>query len=227
MDVSEPPLTARARSRQDTRKRLFQSARTLFSARGLHEVTTHDIARRAGVASGTFYLHFKDKESLFREIVYEAIDGMRQRLRAARQSAPDARAGVRAHAEALVSFAEENRDLVRIVFGRAHGVARLESDVLDYLATSATEIFRERKAAGAVDAALDAQVTAQALTGMFARVVVWWIENPDQISRESVVETLVHIQLDGIYAPGAQERFSGDTMHRKGSSASSRVRERS
>jgi AcrR family transcriptional regulator len=215
MDVSQPPLTARARSRQDTRKRLFRSARTLFSSRGLHEVTTHDIARRAGVASGTFYLHFKDKEALFREIVYEAIDGMRERLRVARHGAPDMHAGVRAHAEALMSFAEENRDLVRIVFGRAHGVARVESDVLDYLAGTLSDILRERQAAGTFNAVLDAKVAAQALTGMFARVVAWWIENPDQVSRESVVETLVHIQLDGVYAHGAQEKLSGD---RKGAS---------
>ena len=227
MHVSEPPLSARARSRQDTRERLFRSARMLFSAHGLHEVTTHDIAHSAGVAAGTFYLHFKDKESLFREIVYEAIDGMRERLRSARRGAPDARAGVRAHAEALVSFAEENRDLVRIVFGRAHGAARLESDVLDYLATSATEILRERKATGAVNAALDVQVTAQALTGMFARVVAWWIENPEQVSRDSIVETLVQIQLGGIYAAETSEEFSGDRLHPKGSSASWRARERS
>jgi AcrR family transcriptional regulator len=37
-------------------------ARELFAERGLSRVTSHDIARRAGVAAGTIYLHFDDKE---------------------------------------------------------------------------------------------------------------------------------------------------------------------
>ena len=32
----------------------------LFAEHGLHGVTTHTIAHHAGVAAGTFYLHFPD-----------------------------------------------------------------------------------------------------------------------------------------------------------------------
>jgi len=75
-------------------------------------VTSHDIARAAGVASGTFYLHFPDKQALFREIVYEAIRQLRERLETAFESDDDIKVAVRAHAEALVVFAEVNADLV-------------------------------------------------------------------------------------------------------------------
>ena len=60
--------SAAARSRAATRGRLLSAGRNLFAQRGLHRVTTHDIARMAGVASGTFYLHFTDKRELFRGI---------------------------------------------------------------------------------------------------------------------------------------------------------------
>ena len=70
---SERRLKAADRSREQTRARLITSGKQLFAKRGLHGVTTHDIARRAGVAAGTFYLHFKDKTELFREIAVETM----------------------------------------------------------------------------------------------------------------------------------------------------------
>jgi AcrR family transcriptional regulator len=53
------------RRRVDTRRRLLRAARTLFVARGFHGTRPQDIARAAGVATGTFYLHFADKEAAF------------------------------------------------------------------------------------------------------------------------------------------------------------------
>src|SRR5262245_26443980 len=114
MDVSETSsapraaTSARERSRLATRARLLASGRSLFAERGFHGVTSHDIARAAGVASGTFYLHFADKLALFREVVGEAIAQLRGRLQAAYESTSDPQVAVAAHAEALVSFAEEN-----------------------------------------------------------------------------------------------------------------------
>lgn len=40
---------------------LFQSAYDLFLTKGITDTSIHDIAQRAGVAKGTFYLYFKDK----------------------------------------------------------------------------------------------------------------------------------------------------------------------
>jgi TetR/AcrR family transcriptional regulator len=201
MPVSLEPVGARARSRLATRRRLISSARGLFADRGLHGVTSHDIARGAGVAAGTFYLHFKDKETVFREIVYEAVDRLRDRLQRAMAGAPNGKAAIRAHAEALVSFAEENRELVGIVFGRDTGNTRLEADVLDYMAKSGAELLEQRRASGTVRKSLDARVAAQAFVGMFTRVVVWWIEDPTRAPREAVIDTLVDIQLGGTLPP--------------------------
>jgi AcrR family transcriptional regulator len=81
MSVSESRIrtTAPARSRADTRRRLIEAGTDLFASDGLHGVTSARIAAEAGVATGTFYLHFKDKEDLFREIVFSALAELRQR----------------------------------------------------------------------------------------------------------------------------------------------------
>ena len=44
-----------------------------FIARGFAATRLDDIAKRAGVAKGTIYLHFKDKESMFEELIRTAI----------------------------------------------------------------------------------------------------------------------------------------------------------
>ncbi len=44
-----------------------------FVARGFAATRLDDIAKRAGVAKGTIYLHFKDKESMFEELIRTAI----------------------------------------------------------------------------------------------------------------------------------------------------------
>ena len=203
MDVTDPsqPLSARARSRIATRARLLEGARELFAQRGLSRVTSHDIARSAGVAAGTFYLHFSDKEALFREIAYEAIAALQQELQRSMETADDTRTGIRAQAEALVVFAEANRNLVLIVFGPDSAMAGLESDILDFMAAHAAEVLEHRAAAGVIRTDLDPAVTAQALVGMSARVITWWIEDPSRATRDAVIDTLTNIQISGTIPP--------------------------
>lgn len=196
-----PRDSAAARSRAQTRERLLLAGRTLFAERGLHGVTTHDVAAAAGVASGTFYLHFKDKAALLRVIAEDTIRLLRERLDSATRSASGAREGVPAFSEALIAFAEENRDLVRILFSRDSEAAAVEADVLNQLAASITGGRRQRIAAGEMPPNLHPEVLAQALVGLLARVVAWWVENPERASRQSVVETLTRIQLEGTHPP--------------------------
>lgn len=51
------------------REAILHAALEEFSAGGFAATRLDDVARRAGVAKGTIYLHFADKEALFQEIV--------------------------------------------------------------------------------------------------------------------------------------------------------------
>jgi AcrR family transcriptional regulator len=197
MIVSSEPASAPARSRAATRARLLASATELFARRGLHGVTTHDIARAAGVAAGTFYLHFKDKQSLFREIAFDAVRDLRARLDRAGEGAPDRPPAVRARIRALIEFSEENRDLVRVLFGRGHAAADVESAVLEALASAAEDRLRLQLERGEIQPGLHPAVAARALVAMQARALAWWIEDPSRAPRERVIDTLATLQLYG------------------------------
>jgi AcrR family transcriptional regulator len=51
------------------RSAILDAALDEFSARGFADTRLDDVARRAGVAKGTIYLHFTDKEALFQELI--------------------------------------------------------------------------------------------------------------------------------------------------------------
>lgn len=187
------------RSRSETRSRLLAAGRSLFAERGLHGVTTHDIAARAGVAAGTFYLHFRDKRELLRVIATETIALLRERLDLATRDARGSREAVPAFSDALLAFAEEHRERVQILFSRDGDAAELQADVLSELAGSLALARRQRIAARELSAELDPDVLSQALVGMLARVVAWWVEDLRRAPRETVARTLTRIQLSGTH----------------------------
>lgn len=55
-------MTTREQQREDTRRRLYESALAIFRRDGVMASRTEDIARAAGVSRGSFYFHFPTKE---------------------------------------------------------------------------------------------------------------------------------------------------------------------
>jgi AcrR family transcriptional regulator len=68
---SPPPAVRPTRADKSALRRdaIVAAALEEFSARGFAAARLEDVARRAGVGKGTIYLHFRDKEALFRELV--------------------------------------------------------------------------------------------------------------------------------------------------------------
>lgn len=67
------PVANRATRAAERRAAIVEAAMDEFIARGFAATRLDDIAKRAGVAKGTIYLHFKDKESMFEELVRTVI----------------------------------------------------------------------------------------------------------------------------------------------------------
>ena len=58
-----------AEKKADKRKRLMNAAYEYFSEQGPWDATINDICKKAGVAKGTFYLYFNNKEALYLSLV--------------------------------------------------------------------------------------------------------------------------------------------------------------
>ncbi|HET7889546.1 MAG TPA: TetR/AcrR family transcriptional regulator [Bradyrhizobium sp.] len=80
---SSPARTpSRAERAADRRAAIIEAAFDTFIAEGYAATRLDDVAKRAGVAKGTIYLHFKDKQALFEELVRNAIVPLASRLAA-------------------------------------------------------------------------------------------------------------------------------------------------
>lgn len=79
--ASRPKRTAMSRSDNDGRKArsagrreaILSAALAEFSARGFEATRLDDVAKRANVAKGTIYLYFRDKETLFQELIRDML----------------------------------------------------------------------------------------------------------------------------------------------------------
>jgi AcrR family transcriptional regulator len=111
------PPSSRASRAAERRQAIIEAAMDEFIARGFAATRLDDVARRAGVAKGTIYLHFKDKESMFEELIRTAIVPLIGRL----ASPPPPGASVRGALEGFArTFIEEvattrRGDIVRLI----------------------------------------------------------------------------------------------------------------
>ena len=198
-----PRAQSQAARRESTRRRLVDAATALFAESGLHAATSSAIARRAGVATGTFYLHFPDKHAVFEEIVATTMAELQARQdRASAERARD-EDDLRVQLEVLVAFTEEHRDLIRVAFERGGENTALANRIHDDGARRVEATLRRHAEAGPLPVHPGAAAQARAAT--LIRVIAWWAEEPTRATREEIVETLYHLAPSRI-ARAAAER---------------------
>lgn len=100
------PLRADARRNYD---RLLDAARDAVAQHGA-EASLDDIARRAGVGSGTLYRHFPSRAALLEAVFREQIDGLGAQA-AAHLDDPDPAAALGAWLEVVLRHSIRNRGM--------------------------------------------------------------------------------------------------------------------
>ncbi len=189
VERAEPAPSGHTTRRLETRRRLLEAGTELFAEGGLRSVTSTAIARRAGVATGTFYLHFSDKHALFEELVDAALEEMRPRSDSDRTgaAAPDV---TRRDLEHMVEVAERRRNLIRAVFdrGESTGLAqRIQDRLAGVIEQRYARAFRDR------GIALHPGAAAQARAALLVRVIAWWVEDPSRASRDEIIDVLLEL----------------------------------
>jgi AcrR family transcriptional regulator len=148
-EVSATRLSKRARAASERREAILAAGLDEFTAKGFAATRLDDVAKRAGVAKGTIYLHFKDKEALFRDMVTAALGPLIARVADSPLTGGSARAAVEAFAELFAREVAGTRrgDILRLIISEGgrfpalaefyyrevvtHGIAGMRK-VLDY-----------------------------------------------------------------------------------------------
>ena len=96
---------------------ILAAALAEFAARGFAATRLDDVARRAGVAKGTIYLYFRDKESLFQELVRTMLSPLVGTI----EAAPLRDVPIRSVAEMIVDvfikeiYGTRRKDVIRLI----------------------------------------------------------------------------------------------------------------
>jgi AcrR family transcriptional regulator len=112
-----PAQHARVTRREKRRAAILDAALEEFAARGFAATRLDDVARRARIAKGTIYLYFRDKESLFQELVRTMLSPLVGTIAAA----PLSEVPIRAVAEMIVDvfvreiYGTRRKDVIRLI----------------------------------------------------------------------------------------------------------------
>jgi AcrR family transcriptional regulator len=178
--MSTLPDTTRRRSPDERPQQIVDAALEVFGERGRAGARLDDIAQRAGVAKGTIYLYFPNKEELFREVVRRTIV---ERLdRAERELADgglaDAAVQMRTFMHGWWEFActADFRTVYRLVVGELHRFPDLADFYIREVAGRAQQIVGgviTRGVDQGVFRPVDRAITARMISSLLITQATW------------------------------------------------------
>jgi AcrR family transcriptional regulator len=118
------PIHGRREHRKHlTRRELLAAGRRLFAENGLYDSRIEDLSRQAGIAKGTLYGYFANKEELIGAVVTNGFSELLGHVHRAAHGAPSRTEAVARVCEAHLEFFRDNPDLMRI-FHQVRGLLK-------------------------------------------------------------------------------------------------------
>jgi TetR/AcrR family fatty acid metabolism transcriptional regulator len=196
MPIPEVPASA------NKRERILRAAVEVFARTGYFNARVADVAREAGVADGTIYLYFENKDDLlitiFREHVRLFLAGLHEELEGMKGADAKLRRLIRFHLEtlgsdrslAIVSQVELRQSLKFMTEFSNHEIA-------DYF-NVIRAIVEEGQVSGAFAHEHHPQLVAKAIFGTLDEMVTSWILSEKDYRLADQAEPVAAFVLSGL-----------------------------
>lgn len=138
-------ISKRAQTKAQNRAAILHAASQVFAELGYDAAGVRDVIRRTGLASGTFYNYFPDKESVFRAVLDESAREIRGRLRAVRAGATSLEEFVGDAYRAWFGFLVEDRLVFELMQRNAGAIRALFGDPI--LGAGVEELLHDLRSA--------------------------------------------------------------------------------
>jgi AcrR family transcriptional regulator len=157
--------------------RLLSAAEHLFGERSYRRTSVAGICARAGIATGSFYLHFSSKNDIFAAVVRRINADLRAAMRDAMEQAPgDQRSRERACFSAFFEMLSRRPWIDRIVRESEFVDPGLFREYYEHLARGYARGVRQAQLTGDVDARYDPEVIAYLYTGVGNFIGMRWAD---------------------------------------------------
>jgi TetR/AcrR family fatty acid metabolism transcriptional regulator len=183
---------------------ILRAAIRVFARNGFFNSKVSDVAKEAGVADGTVYLYFKNKDhllvSIFEDTMREAIDQGREEI----SSVDDPREKLRRIAEVHLERMASDRDLAIVFQVELRSSMKFmeqfsQTRVSEYL-DLIRGVVNEGQRRGTFRASLDANVASKVFFGALDEMVTNWVLSRKTYDVRATAPAVVEILFDGMAA---------------------------
>jgi TetR/AcrR family fatty acid metabolism transcriptional regulator len=187
-------------------QQIIDAAIRVFARNGYYNSRVSDIAREAGIASGTIYLYFKTKDEILVTMFREKMAAWVAQVRREIAAEPDAIHKVRQLVALHLRVLEEHPDLAEVVqveLRQGHKFFRGASahEVSAYFELIG-EILQEGIAAGQFRQDLPVKIATKVLFGAMDQVATSWVLGKRGYRLSDAAEPVATILLGGVTAHG-------------------------
>ena len=207
--MEEKGLTRREREKMARRDEIFVTALDLFSEKGYHNVSMHEIARKAEFAIGTLYKFFENKESLYKALVLEQVEKFHNALVQAIEEPGDEIEKLRNYVKAKSEVFTANVKIIRFYFSETRGAsfnikAGLDSEIREqysnFLGMLASVFARgmEKKRFKKISDPYHLAVAIDSITNAF---LFLWLEASDRHPYPEDPDVILNILFKGLVGP--------------------------
>lgn len=206
-EVARRPETAEEKMRYGKSEAILRAAAKVFARSGYFNAKVSEVAKTAGVADGTVYLYFKNKDDLLTSIFNWAMEEFIASARKEMAEAADPREKLRRFALLHFTLFERERDIA-IVFQieLRHSTKFMEQFSTTYLAEYLEilrDIIEEGQLTGVFRKQLNSKVVAKFLFGVMDEMATNWVLSHKNHSLTAMVEPVLDIFFNGVMESNA------------------------
>ena len=183
--MTKSTINRAQRRKQETRKKLFDTAAKLLTSEGYDALTIKRITEAADVGYGTFYLHFTDKDDIVWQITESLIAEGDKLLQAQFAHLPP----LEREFESLklwFEIAKHNKKNILTVLGKDSSQtlsARYKDAIVAINADNLRRIPQLESSLG-----VPIEFAARFLTGAVLSLTAWWLENEIDYTPKQMAE---------------------------------------
>jgi len=192
---------SKPQQREDTRRKILDSAAQVFSEKGFYGSVVDDIVKASGTSKGAVYFYFDSKEQIFLSLVEEYAATVAQQIQLAVHRSRGLVAQVEATVATLIRTFQANRALAKIVLidWLAAGVEFQGKRIA--LTGMLVEVLRgylDRAVQDGRIAPQDTEVAAYVWIGAISEVVIRWLNTGKPNPLEEVLAPLTRLLLSSV-----------------------------
>ena len=190
-------------SKDDKRSRILKDAVKVFAQLGFYNAKVSQIAKNAGIADGTIYLYFKNKDEILISIFEEEMAKFIAKVSKEIESETDVKSRLQVFAKTHLNFVKENPKLAQVFqlelrqsnkFIKEYAGSKLR----EYL-NVAGDIFEEGQRQGVIRKDLHPGLMKRALFGSLDEVATHWVLMKNgKYDLEKSAEQIADIFINGI-----------------------------